>query len=458
MALTVQTDAANNIISNSAALNGTLIDDNSDTPVSCYFEYGEDTGYGGETTPQDVDMGPFFTVLTGLASGTTYHYRTVAVGSSLDTVYGADELFVTSAETVAVYKSIDSMQTWQIVKSITGSTTGIVEIDGSELDSNKVAFGEDANIWVTLDGGNTWRIAYTHPNGSFIKGLMVREDEIQAVFDAAPANPIMVRSPNFGSTWYDGTNENSGTVDIAFDRFNPTSNGIIAGGSSLQNISIPDNYPDYVSVTTISGAATVTVLDADRETALALIGTTSGLYKTLDWGENIALLLDVPVTDVAIGGSFVMTTGLIDVLRPTADVTLGLTGNLTGAHYALIDEYTLNDSDYVYATAGPVYDLYTKNNMLATTVSGINFVSLHFIYDAPNGYVKGGFKIGGTEYWGIENTASGWVEGSESWSTSPAGGSWTVETVNAMSVGLKLQSSSGQTKVAQMWMEVGYDL
>jgi hypothetical protein len=63
------------------------------------FQYGTTTKYGKQTTPQNAGQGtsavPVAAGLTGLKSGTRYHYRLVAT-SSAGTTRGADKSFVTS--------------------------------------------------------------------------------------------------------------------------------------------------------------------------------------------------------------------------------------------------------------------------------------------------------------------------------------------------------------------------
>ena len=95
---TVITNVATDIGSTTATLNGTVIANNASTSVS--FEYGRDTSYG-----RTVDANPNVvsgstntevnSTLTGLLSGTTYHYRVVAA-NSVGTTNGTDETFATS--------------------------------------------------------------------------------------------------------------------------------------------------------------------------------------------------------------------------------------------------------------------------------------------------------------------------------------------------------------------------
>jgi len=94
--MVVRTDAATNLSSSTATLNGTLTEDSDDTPVTCHFQYGLTTAYElGDTTNQTpIAQGASFSQLvSGLSPGITYHYRAVAHGNSGATVYGADAIF-----------------------------------------------------------------------------------------------------------------------------------------------------------------------------------------------------------------------------------------------------------------------------------------------------------------------------------------------------------------------------
>src|SRR5881397_3805291 len=65
-----------------------------------YVEYGTSTGYGSQTAPTSAGSGTadkaVSVSLTGLAQGTTYHYRVVAT-STAGTSRGSDGLFTTLA-------------------------------------------------------------------------------------------------------------------------------------------------------------------------------------------------------------------------------------------------------------------------------------------------------------------------------------------------------------------------
>ena len=70
-----------------------------------FVEYGTSTSYGSKTSNVSAGSGTANAAvsasLTGLAPGTTYHYRVVASNSS-GTTRGADGIFTTSSTPVAV--------------------------------------------------------------------------------------------------------------------------------------------------------------------------------------------------------------------------------------------------------------------------------------------------------------------------------------------------------------------
>ena len=95
VAPTVATNAADNIGTNSAILNGTLSDLGSASSVDVSFEWGETDSYGNETSSETKSStGSFNFDLDSLSPNTTYHFRAKAVGN--DTAYGLDRSFTTA--------------------------------------------------------------------------------------------------------------------------------------------------------------------------------------------------------------------------------------------------------------------------------------------------------------------------------------------------------------------------
>lgn len=70
-----------------------------------HFEYGTSTSYGSSTLPVDAGAGtlnrPASAILSGLTTGTVYHYRLVAVNTS-GTAFGDDQSFVAGQTTSQV--------------------------------------------------------------------------------------------------------------------------------------------------------------------------------------------------------------------------------------------------------------------------------------------------------------------------------------------------------------------
>ena len=95
----VTTDAATNIASFSATLNGSL--DPHGQTTSVYFEYGTTTSYG-HTTAAHIQTGDTYrninANISGLAASTTYHFR-IVVNPGGDIVYGPDKTFTTLSAT-----------------------------------------------------------------------------------------------------------------------------------------------------------------------------------------------------------------------------------------------------------------------------------------------------------------------------------------------------------------------
>ena len=94
--LSVATTAASAVTGASASLNGTV--NPGGDPAAALFQWGATTAYGNSTTPQGVlpvlSAAPVTDAITGLAPGTTYHFRIVGFNSGT-TNFGADQSFLT---------------------------------------------------------------------------------------------------------------------------------------------------------------------------------------------------------------------------------------------------------------------------------------------------------------------------------------------------------------------------
>jgi hypothetical protein len=95
--VTVSTSATSNITNNTATLNGNISNMGSETSVTVTFQYGFTTAYGQTATASESPMttvGTFHANVTGLSTGTVYHFRVKIVG--ITTVYTSDAQFTTT--------------------------------------------------------------------------------------------------------------------------------------------------------------------------------------------------------------------------------------------------------------------------------------------------------------------------------------------------------------------------
>ncbi len=95
---TVDTAAVSDIATGTVTLNGNLILMGTAPTVSVYFEYGKTTTYGSGSTAQTMnDIGGFSSNVTGLAAGTSYHFRAKADGGASGVNIGPDMTFTTAS-------------------------------------------------------------------------------------------------------------------------------------------------------------------------------------------------------------------------------------------------------------------------------------------------------------------------------------------------------------------------
>lgn len=70
-----------------------------ETPIDCYFEWGETVSYGTDSSANSDDLlavGMFGYKITGLTQQTLYHYRAVALYDTDKYAYGIDREFTTA--------------------------------------------------------------------------------------------------------------------------------------------------------------------------------------------------------------------------------------------------------------------------------------------------------------------------------------------------------------------------
>ncbi len=104
------TGTATGITASSATLNGTVDPNSRDTTF--YFEYGTSTSYGSKTAAKNAGSATTAQAesagITGLHTGTTYHFRIVAT-SDAGTSAGKDSSFVTSSAPAVATGGVSSV-------------------------------------------------------------------------------------------------------------------------------------------------------------------------------------------------------------------------------------------------------------------------------------------------------------------------------------------------------------
>jgi len=194
-----------------------------------------------------------------------------------------------------LYKSSSSLKYWDLISNINSGADSFVEIRGSELDSDKVVVGVGAAIHTTVNGGMTWRTVAVKSQA--VTGLFVRGNEIQVVYGSAGA----FRSPDFGTTWYITTGEPY-CYDIAFSKRDKKKSVLLASGN-LYKYDSGETVFSYTSGAAIAG--TPTSIDGDLDAELIIIGTSSNLYQTIDWGSTVQIVkAGANVKSASIGGGY----------------------------------------------------------------------------------------------------------------------------------------------------------
>ncbi len=113
-----------NVTSTSAQLQGGVYPNGNDTTY--WWEYGTTSAYGQQTPATNIGGGtapvPVSDSLTGLAPGTTYHYRLVAENLPFGTEYGYDFTLTTPSSSTAT-STTSSSQNPTTTQSTTSTTT-----------------------------------------------------------------------------------------------------------------------------------------------------------------------------------------------------------------------------------------------------------------------------------------------------------------------------------------------
>jgi hypothetical protein len=160
-------------------------------------------------------------------------------------------------------------------------------------------------------------------------------------------------------------------------------------------------------------------------------------------------------------------------LRPNADNTRGLTTSAGSDNYALVDETSLNEADYVWCDGGSTQTLYDDYGFPnhSTETETINSVTVKAYCkkvitgtDENNVTIRPLISISDTRYYGAaQNLTTSTALYTKSWTVNPATSSaWSWTNIDNLIAGLELTShridknNNVDAICYQLWVEVDY--
>jgi phosphodiesterase/alkaline phosphatase D-like protein len=288
----ITTSAASAITQTSATLNGDLTSLGSASSVIVRFEWGATAAYGSVTPDQTRNAsGSFNAGITGLTPSATYHYRTVAVGSS--TVYGTDRTFTTAA---------------LIPPSVTTSAAAAVTQNSATLNGDLTFLGSTPLVTVRFEWGTT--TAYDSANPDQYR-------DAPGAFSAA----ITGLAP--GTTYHYRAVATGGLTVYGNDQTFTT------------------KLPDIPPAVTTSAAAAVTQTSAALNGNLTSLGSFLFVSVRFEWGTTDSYGYVTPEQSRNAAGAF------------TARIT-GLTPSTTYHYRAVaVGSSTVYGADQTFTTGAP---------------------------------------------------------------------------------------------------------
>jgi len=137
----------------------------------------------------------------------------------------------------------------------------------------------------------------------------------------------------------------------------------------------------------------------------------------------------------------------VETLFPNGN---GTTSQLTGSdgnstdNYLLVDETAPNTSDYNGSATNDQYDTYAMSNLVTASGTVVGLIAYAYAAKSDAG-AKGGaimVRSGGTDYEKTDNAlGTGYQYYREILESDPAGGSWSISSVNSLEAGWKVKAS-----------------
>ncbi len=175
----VTTEAASETLETSATLHGLVNPHYLDAHY--YFQYGTTTSYGSTTPEGNAGTGgssvPESATITGLASGTTYHYRIVASNPD-GTSYGADQTFFTTP--ALTYAPGEHGSEQQVFYVGSGGTVYAAYMVSGVWTTEAVSSGYGASgqvTWAIGEKGSEQQVFYVGSGGTVYGAYMISSGE-----------------------------------------------------------------------------------------------------------------------------------------------------------------------------------------------------------------------------------------------------------------------------------------
>ena len=385
------TQAATNLTSSLATLNGTVVANDISTTVT--FEYGTSTDYGQTVaaTPGQVTGNASTGVkadLTGLTQGTTYHFRIKAV-NSLGTIYGSDMFFATSgsaptASTSAATSITGVGATLNGSINANGSATTVTFEYGTTTSYGQTASASPGQVTgnantnssagiTGLTEGTTYHFRIKAVNSL---GTTYGSDMVFATSGSAPT-AVTAAATNltvFGATLNGTVNANGLAATVTFEYGTTTSYGQTVSATPGQ---ITGNVITNTSAD-ISGLTEGTTYHF-RIKAVNSLGTTYGSDMVFATSGSAPTASTSAATNISPGGATLNGSSNANWLTTTVTFEYGTTTGYGQSAPAVPGQVTGNSNTNVAAgitglTPGATYHFRIKAvNSLGTTF-GNDFV------------------------------------------------------------------------------------
>jgi hypothetical protein len=231
-----------------------------------------------------------------------------------------------------------------------GATSPIVGSNGNPFGSITTALTINAQGIVSAASGNTIFTA----TGSTITGFDAGYTfEIRFKSSAAPPGDRRIFTPD---------NAGTGNIPLSIVRTNaPTGGGtVVHVGTSTTTISLPAGFFVYDGAFhTYKFVYNTTTVEYFRDAAsigsgaIGAPGTSQAPNRIYIAGTQAGLASDAAPSDLTIEYAYISVGSPVTYTyaRPTSDITTQWTPSTGTDHFALIDETTASDADYIYATA-----------------------------------------------------------------------------------------------------------